>query len=203
MIAPPTLTSAECTKLLDELQQTNRGVLKRPNWLRNHGIALFLLETGLRVHELVGLDLRDVLFQGVPVRNLIVRAAIAKRHVERTIPVSSLLAAEIQALWQTIWNGWTERPETPCFFSGSSANRLTTRQVESLIRTAGIAALGRPIHPHMLRHTFATQLMRVAPLRIVQELLGHADVRTTQIYTHPNHDDLAQAIDAKDKPPRS
>jgi integrase/recombinase XerC len=203
MIAPPTLTSEEIAKLLEELQHTNRGVLRRSHWTRNHGLALFLLETGLRVQELVGLELRDILFRGEPVRNLIVRKEIAKRHVERTIPVSSLLAAEIRHLAETLWTIWTDRPETPCFFSGSSANRLTTRQVESIIRSAGIAALGRPIHPHMLRHTFATQLMRVAPARVVQELLGHADLRTTQIYTHPNHDDLAKAINAKDTPPLS
>ncbi|GAH73030.1 unnamed protein product [marine sediment metagenome] len=58
-----------------------------------------------------------------------------------------------------------------------------------------MTSLGRPVHPHILRHTFASRLMRTTNARIVQELLGHQHLSTTQIYTHPNQDDLKKAIE--------
>jgi len=71
---------------------------------------------------------------------------------------------------------------------------ITTRQVERIIKHAAIASIGRPANPHMLRHTFATKLMRITNVRVVQELLGHRNLSSTQIYTHPNQDDFAAAI---------
>jgi len=76
---------------------------------------------------------------------------------------------------------------------------LTTRQVERIIRTAALKSIGRPVHPHVLRHTFASKLMSVCNERIVQELLGHQSITSTQIYTHPNEDDKKKAIQDVEK----
>ena len=155
---------------------------------------MVLLEAGLRVGELVGLNVGDLLFRGEPVLTLIVRKEIAKRHVERQVPVSDRLRGAIGELARKVWVGDCLEPVTAAFSCGPLRRRLTSRQVESIIRAAGLAVLGRPVHPHVLRHTFGTRMERIAGMRVAQELLGHADIRTTQIYTHPNHDDLKRAV---------
>jgi integrase/recombinase XerC len=198
MESPQTLTRDEVGKLLQELGQDKPCKHTQANRARDKALALFMLETGLRVGELVQLRISDVSFQTQPVKTLIVRPEIAKMHLERQIPVSGSLSKTIADLTAELWHPHCQDPTTFCFYRTDPTTHLTTRSVETIIRTAALAAIGRPIHPHMLRHTFASNLMRVASARIVQELLGHADLRSTQIYTHPNGDDLAAAIAAKD-----
>jgi len=82
------------------------------------------------------------------------------------------------------------------FYNGTNTEHLTTRQIERIIGNAGEKAFGRWINPHILRHTFASRLMRTVNSRVVQELLGHKHLASTQIYTHPNHQDLRNAIDS-------
>jgi len=198
MESPQTLTREEVTKLLAELERTTFDKYRGENRHRDHALPVFMLEAGLRVGELVQLEIRDVWFQEQPVRTLILRPEITKLHKERHVPVSQTLTTEITKLRKELWYSHYKDPTTFCFYRSSPKNHLTTRSVEAIIRTAALAALGRPIHPHVLRHTFASNMMRVTSARIVQELLGHADLRSTQIYTHPNGNDLAQAIAAKD-----
>lgn len=85
------------------------------------------------------------------------------------------------------------------FSSRISRSPISTRQVHRIVNFAFLKAIGKVVHPHMLRHTFATRLMRVTNSRIVQELLGHKKLTSTQIYTHPNSDDLKKAIDKMDQ----
>jgi len=82
-------------------------------------------------------------------------------------------------------------------FQVPNTNRcITTRQIENIVLAASMKSLGRPLNPHMLRHTFASKLLRVTNIRTVQILLGHSCITSTQIYTHPNEDDKKKAIDA-------
>ena len=80
------------------------------------------------------------------------------------------------------------------FYATDTQRPITTRQVERIILTASMKALNRPIHPHVLRHTFASRLMKRTNIRVVQQLLGHTSITSTQIYTHPDSDDLQKAI---------
>jgi len=198
METPHTLTRPEVQALLAwlEAHKPKYGGM-RAKW-RNHGLIVFMLETGLRVGELVQLRLSDVWFCDQPVRTLIVREEVAKLHVARGIPVSGSLRREIILLTMECWGTILFDPAAPIWTRCRRAQPLTTRSVEAIVRRAGLAALGRPVNPHMLRHTFASEMMRVTNARIVQDLLGHADLRSTQIYTHPNGDDLADAIAARD-----
>jgi integrase/recombinase XerC len=195
MIGPETLTGDEAVALLGQLLSVGSGGAGRVRCVRNWGMGMVMLEAGLRVGELVGLNVGDLALRGEPVRMLIVRSEIAKRSKERQIPVSTRLHGAIAELIRVLWRGNTELAWVPCWFCGIKARRLTTRQVESIVRAAGVAALGRPIHPHVLRHTFGTRMERVAGIRVAQALLGHADIRTTQIYCHPNGEDLQRAVD--------
>ena len=189
-----TLCHAEVRKLLDYLLQGGPRQRSPRNRCRDGGMVMVMLEAGLRVGELVELRLGDLLWEDEPVGAITVRAEIAKMGVERRVPVSVSLGTEIAIMRDLLWWPVSRDLQGYCFYRRRPDVHLTTRSVEVIVRRASMAALGRPVHPHMLRHTFATNLMRVAPARVVQELLGHADLRSTQVYTHPSGEDLAAAI---------
>ena len=167
--------------------------------IRNLIAALLMLDCGLRVGEVVSLRLTDCYFNGAPVQSLTVRAIIAKRHHQRIIPVSIRLQCALHT-----FHGETilipERPLTQHLISNKPGGHpLTTRTLARILEHHGMTALGFPVRPHMLRHTFATRLMKVTDIRTVQELLGHKHVSSTQIYTHVNDEDKRKAIEDMQK----
>ncbi len=193
---PKTLTVTEIHQLLDELL-VKEGTTKRcARGIRNYTIACLMVEAGLRVGEVVKLRWTDLYFNFEPVKSIVVPADIAKNNKERTIPVSTRLADALKTYSR--YYGPAVEGYTPnsAFYHPTRMKPLTTRQVERFIRKAAEKALGRPVHPHVLRHTFATRLMRVTNARVVQELLGHESMTSTQIYMSPNADDKQTAIDA-------
>jgi len=191
---PKTLTVMECHQLLDALLRKKGTQKQFRNGIRNYTMALLMLDAGLRVGEVVSLKIGDLFIVGGPVRGIVVSAQIAKSKTERTVPVSSRLRGAIQE-FSDLWYPaeYTEFLRYAFHRSGSRWP-MTTRQVERIIRAAAMKSIGRPVHPHVLRHTFASRLMRKTNARIVQELLGHAQMSSTQIYTHPNEDDKKNAI---------
>ena len=136
--------------------------------------------SGMRVSELVSLDIEDIDLEQESVR------CLGKGSKERLIPIHSRAADAVQRYFQEA------RPRIVGKMSGHAAflnrrGRRLTRQGFWLIlkNIANAAGLDGKITPHTLRHSFATHLLRGgAPLRHVQELLGHASIRTTQVYTH-------------------
>lgn len=191
---PRTLTTEESELLLRQLVADTTTYTKRRLAWRNHGLASVMLEAGLRVGEVVQLLVHDLYFAGSPVRTLRVRPEIAKRHRQRFVPVSQRLRQTILNLANFYWTPYQYDNNGLAFPGRSDTDHLTTRQVERIICAAALRAFGRPINPHILRHTFATRLMRVTNARTVQELLGHSNLSSTQIYTHPNEDDKRRAI---------
>ena len=88
------------------------------------------------------------------------------------------------------------RPADDALFVSQQGRRLSPRAVQLRVRQAGVRELGQHLHPHMLRHSFASHLLESSQdLRSVQELLGHADIGTTQIYTHLDFQHLAKIYD--------
>ena len=193
-IAPKTLNVTEQHQLLDALLCKNAQHKSFRLGVRNYLIGCLMLEAGLRVGEVVALKMSHLFFAGKPVKNLMLTPEITKNKKERSVPVSSRLKAAIEQYYSDL--PWLEQREEHefAFANWLQTKPMTTRQVERIINKAGWDSLGRPVHPHMLRHTFATKLMRVTNIRTVQELLGHSNVTTTQIYTHPNEDDKKKAI---------
>ena len=198
--SPPTLETEECEKLLDALLSNDSTSKKKRKAVRNHCMALLMLDAGLRVGELVSLRLSDLFFNRVPVRTIFIKPHMTKNGVEHSIPVSHRLSQALTSYGKT-W--YLLNPDQGMFFAftNQKSNRpLTTRQVERIICAAGWKALGRPVHPHMLRHTVASKWMRVTNEAVVQQLLGHKYLTSTQVYCHPNEDDKRRAIEAASHP---
>lgn len=193
--APKTLNVAEQHQLLDALLNKNAPRKSFRKGVRNYCMACLMLDAGLRVGEVTQLLITDLMFDLRPVTSVLIREEIAKNHKERLIPISTRLSNAISQLSESYWPRGSAFVSLRAFYNNNPDKKLTTRQVERIIRGAGMRSLGRPVHPHMLRHTFATKLMRVTDMRTVQEMLGHGDISSTQIYTHPNEDDKKKAIE--------
>ncbi|HEX4962566.1 MAG TPA: tyrosine recombinase XerC [Thermoanaerobaculia bacterium] len=147
---------------------------------RDRAILELLYAAGLRVSELVGLDWGDV---DLPAR--VVRV-VGKGSKERMVPFGRP-AGEALRRWLEVWEEVRKASgEGEPVFLNAFGTRLTDRSVRRVIdRWVDAAAVARGVHPHTLRHTFATHLLENgADLRAIQELLGHSSLSTTQKYTH-------------------
>jgi len=192
--APPTINVTEQHQLLNELLYG--ASLRQPEKVRtrNHCMALLMLDAGLRVGEVTRLLATDLLLKGEPVLAIHLTADHTKNGTERTVPLSTRIISSIKAMRDSAWQEFKGHPSTYAFFSHHAWRPLSTRQARRIIARAAIRSIGRPIHPHVLRHTFASKLMRVTNARVVQELLGHKSITSTEVYTHPNEDDKTSAI---------
>jgi integrase/recombinase XerC len=164
---------------------------------RDRAILELLYAAGLRVSELVGLDWRDV---DLPAR--VVRV-MGKGSKERMVPFGRP-AAEAMRRWLDVWESVRKaQDESEPVFLNAFGTRLTDRSVRRVIdRWVDAAAVARGVHPHTLRHTFATHLLENgADLRAIQELLGHSSLSTTQKYTHLEVDRLLSVY--RDAHPRA
>jgi integrase/recombinase XerC len=157
--------------------------------IRDLAMLELMYSSGLRLAELVGLNVADLDLVSAIVE---VRG---KGNKERRLPVGRL-AAEALKRWLAERAAIAPADETALFIS-RDGRRLSPRSVQ--LRTRRWAArrgLGQPLHPHMLRHSFASHLLESSgDLRAVQELLGHANLATTQIYTHLDFQHLAKVYD--------
>ena len=164
--------------------------------LRDHCMVELLYGCGLRVGELVGLDLQP----GAGAAGW-VDAADATAHVlgkgskRRSVPVG-LPALDALAAWSAA-RSQLARAGEPALFVSRRGTRLTASQVRSRLKRLALqAGLPTHVHPHMLRHSFASHLLQSSgDLRAVQELLGHAHIATTQVYTRLDFQHLAQVYD--------
>lgn len=165
------------------------------DYRRNRCLILFMLDAGLRIGEVVRLKKLNVYAWSEISLAIAITPDIAKNKRYRHIPFTPRLK-------QALLDHLGHQPDLPdlllddwIFYSQGRRNHLSTRQARRIITTLSRHAIGREVHPHLLRHTFGTRLMRSASIRIVQELLGHRSIQSTQIYTHPNGDDLRKAIE--------
>jgi tyrosine recombinase XerC len=174
---PLFLTEEETVKLLEMPQ----GDSVRS--LRDLAILETFYSTGMRISELVGLNVEDV--------DLIGGVAKGKGKRERLLPVGEYALKAIKAYLDK------REKKSSTLFLNKNGGRLTTRGVRDIVhKYIRIASLKQGISPHSLRHSFATHLLnRGADLRSVQELLGHVNLSTTQIYTHLTTEKLKSVYD--------
>lgn len=191
---PKILTEAEVTRLMDAARTRGRNPVDR---LRDTALFELLYATGLRVSELVGLPLAAV--RGDP-RMILVRG---KGDKERMVPLSGPARTALAA-WLAQRDAEDEagrkagRAPSRFLFPGEGREGHLTRQYfHSLVKDVAVLAGISPsrVTPHVLRHAFATHLLaHGADLRVIQTLLGHADVATTEIYTHVLDDHLKDLV---------
>ena len=156
---------------------------------RDRAILELMYSCGLRLSELVNLDM-DSLDQ----RDALVTVT-GKGNKTRVIPVGSHALAAIQ-LWLKQRNNMAA-PDEKALFVSKRGSRISHRSVQQRLQQWALKqGLHGHVHPHMLRHSFATHILESSSdLRAVQELLGHADISTTQVYTHLDFQHLAQVYD--------
>lgn len=164
---------------------------------RDHAIVELLYGCGLRVGELVGLDARAGRDAAGWIDGPDATAhVLGKGSKRRSVPVGK---AALTAL--TVWvdqRASMARPDEPALFVSRRGTRLGASQVRARLKTLALqAGLPTHVHPHMLRHSFASHLLQSSgDLRAVQELLGHANIATTQVYTKLDFQHLAKVYDA-------
>jgi integrase/recombinase XerC len=160
-----------------------------PLALRDRAIMELAYSSGLRLSELVSLNVSNL---DLPERLVDITGKGGK---ERKTPVGRI-ACKVLTRWLEARSGLAAMDET-AFFVGRGGKRLTPRAIQYRMRDwARRLGVNQHVHPHMLRHAFASHLLESSgDLRAVQELLGHSDISTTQIYTHLDFQHLAQIYD--------
>ncbi|PJM79655.1 site-specific tyrosine recombinase XerD [Bifidobacterium scaligerum] len=193
---PDVLSVDEVARLLDAVlpDETAAGVSADPVQLRNKALLEFMYATGCRVSEAAGANLDDIDLTEHVAR------LMGKGSKQRLVPIGGY-ACEALARYLNAARGELERrttakvPERRAVFLNKRGRRISRQSIWEVVKEAGQkAGITRPLHPHTLRHSFATHLIQGgADVRTVQELLGHASVTTTQIYTHVSPEHLIEA----------
>lgn len=181
---PAVLSPDQANRLLDGMPEGSLG-------LRDQALFELAYSSGLRVSELVGLDVGPTLdLAGGELR------VLGKRSKARVVPVGRQAVGALRA-WLAV-RGELAHEDEPALFVSRFGRRLSVRALQ--YRLAALAAargLSQPVHPHMLRHSSASHLLQSSSdLRAVQEFLGHASIATTQVYTHLDFQHMARVYDS-------
>ena len=182
---PKTLDADQVEKYLSFAEDT-------PIARRDRAIAELFYSSGLRLAELVAVNINDI------DRDSQLLTVTGKGNKTRTVPVGSV-ALEAIARWLEVRPASaTERDSATALFTSSRGQRISVRSIQARLKLQGRkSGMHQDVHPHMLRHSFASHMLESSgDLRAVQELLGHANISTTQIYTHLDFQHLAKVYDA-------
>ena len=172
----------------DQVQQLLANDSKEPIDLRDRAMLELMYSSGLRLSELQGLDLNSINTRTREVR------VLGKGNKERIVPFGRYAS---HALQQWLKVRLLFNPKDDALFVSQLGNRISHRSIQKRLETWGIRqGLNSHLNPHKLRHSFATHMLEASSdLRAVQELLGHSNLSTTQIYTHLNFQHLADVYD--------
>ncbi|MCA3915836.1 tyrosine recombinase XerC [Vibrio vulnificus] len=174
---------------VDEVNQLLEVNEDDPLAIRDRAIMELMYGAGLRLAELVDIDVRDVHLRSGEIR------VIGKGNKERKVPFAGM-AVEWVSKWLKVRSGLAD-PSEPALFVSKLGTRISHRSVQKRMAEWGQKqAVASHITPHKLRHSFATHILESSNnLRAVQELLGHENISTTQIYTHLDFQHLADVYD--------
>ncbi|WP_305881945.1 tyrosine recombinase XerC [Gilvimarinus sp. DA14] len=157
--------------------------------VRDRAIVELFYSSGLRLSELVGINVTDLDLRDGSV------LVTGKGNRQRRVPVGRCAITALQA-WLNERKQHAPAAE-PALFLSNRGKRISQRNVQARLQQISLRqGMGQPVHPHMLRHSFASHMLESSSdLRLVQELLGHANISTTQIYTHLDFQHLAKVYD--------
>ena len=189
-VLPPTLEQATAARMLDEAIATARET-GGPVAARDVALLELLYSTGVRVSELCGLDIDDLDRQRCVVR------VLGKGSKQRTVPVGAPAVRAVEAWLANARPQLITGDSGQAMFLGERGKRIDPRVVRRIVHRSLRVTEGAPdLGPHGLRHAMATHLLEGgADLRSVQEMLGHASLATTQIYTHVTNERLRAAFE--------
>ena len=158
--------------------------------IRDRAILELFYSSGLRLAELVGLDLDAIDFHAGTVQ------VTGKGSKTRIVPLGGYAAAALRAWLQE--RAGISNVDAQAVFTNARGGRLSARAVQYRLKQWALRqGIDSNVHPHMLRHSFATHVLQSSgDLRAVQEMLGHANISTTQVYTHLDFQHLAKVYDA-------
>jgi integrase/recombinase XerC len=182
---PQALSPDEAARLVDLPADT-------PEAIRDKAMFELFYSSGLRLAELVGLDL-DPMRADIKAGEVRVTGKGSKTRI---VPLGHFAIAALQA-WLAV-RDQLARAEEDALFVGARGNRITPRVVQLRMKQWGVKqGITSNVHPHVLRHSFATHVLQSSgDLRAVQEMLGHASISTTQVYTHLDYQYLSKIYDA-------
>ena len=165
--------------------------LSKASDVRDRCIVEVMYACGLRVSECAGIKVTDIHFDAMYLR------VMGKESKERMIPFYPRCRQLMQYYLKEVRPLYVTKEEHSVFFVNQKGKPITVRAIQMIVEKAGIqAGLSLHVHPHMIRHSFATHLLNNgADLRVVQELLGHENLSTTQIYTHISEERLKKTVD--------
>jgi len=176
----------------DQLQHTLNQLADESDEveLRDSAMLELFYACGLRLAELVALDLPQLNFAEQQVR------VMGKGGKERLVPFGSKAGQALQK-WLAVRQHWLKQPDEEAVFLGVRGKRINRSSVQQILARIGLEqGISDRLHPHRLRHSFASHLLESSgDLRGVQELLGHADISSTQIYTRLDYQHLARVYD--------
>lgn len=185
-------TSRKLPKTLDTEQTTRLVEIEgeKPLVVRDRAILELMYSSGLRLAELVGLNLDSIDYADGIV------TVTGKGKKSRKVPVGKKAIKALKS-WLKERGSLAKEDESALFVS-QRGDRISPRTIQQRLRQWALKrGLSTHVHPHMLRHSFATHILESSSdLRAVQELLGHADISTTQVYTHLDFQHLAKVYDA-------
>jgi len=183
---PDAISISQVRQLIDQPAK-----LSTPEAKRDRAMLELLYASGMRVSELVSLNLGDVDTKGGCVR------CFGKGNKERLIPIYPQAAKAVEEYVTAVRPHLAYSDTEPALFLNQRGDRLTRQGLWQILKAyAKSAGLGKQVTPHTLRHSFATHLLSGgADLRYVQEMLGHANISTTQIYTHLTSEHIRRTYD--------
>lgn len=168
-----------------QTEELSRHIPKTPKELRDRTIVEILYGTGIRLAELHGLNVGDISQNDFTIK------VLGKGNKERVVPITQFALTLIQKYLQ----GRPFNPDSPLIVNEKN-ERLSRRQIQRIVeRELGTVSDAKKRSPHTLRHSYATHILdNGADIRVVKELLGHASLTSTQVYTHVTKDRLREAF---------
>ena len=159
---------------------------------RDHAILELFYSSGLRLSELIHLNMNQIDFTEGTV------TVTGKGNKTRIVPLGNHAIVAIQQWLKLRQNLVHQQPEQKAIFIGKQGRRMSARNIQYRLKAWAIKqGLNSSVHPHMLRHSFASHVLQSSgDLRAVQEMLGHANISTTQVYTHLDYQHLSKVYDS-------
>ena len=181
---PQALSIEQAIKLVDVKEDDLLSV-------REHAILELFYSSGLRLSELINLNIDELDFTEGTI------TVTGKGNKTRIVPLGNHAVTAIQQWLKLRSSLLNQHPQEKAVFIGKQGKRMTARNVQYRLKDWAIKqGLDSSVHPHMLRHSFASHVLQSSgDLRAVQEMLGHANISTTQVYTHLDYQHLTKAYD--------